>query len=82
MRFAQGVPMSSYRVVIDDAQTIYEGTSLVQALESYADYRQNLPRGDANVKVIQVGWTQLQDRVIAEFVGRTQVGRTKPWKPC
>ena len=71
--------MSSYRVVIDDAQTIYEGTSLVQALESYADYRQNLPRGDENVKVIQLGWTPVQDRVIAEFVGRTQVARTKPY---
>lgn len=71
--------MSSYRVVVDDAQTIYEGTSLVQALESYADYRQNLPRGDENVKVIQVGWTQVHDRVIAEFIGHTQVARTKPW---
>ena len=67
--------MPHYRVVIDDAETIYDGRSLVQALESYADCRQTLPRGDENAKVIQVGWTQGQDRVIAEFVGWRQVVR-------
>ena len=65
--------MSTYRVVVNELETLYEGNNLVQALDTYGYYRQHLRKPDEHVVIVELGRNEDHDKIIAEFIGGRQL---------